>query len=256
MSDPESLIVDASDPAVTVLTLNRPDRRNALSIDLLERLRNAVESAQSEPGRRVLIIRGAGPAFCAGLDFHEAADPALAHRSSRALAACYRAICTSPLVTIAAAHGAAMGGGAGLVAACDLAVAADDLRVAYPEVHRGLVAALVTCLLRRQLHDRQIRELTLLGHPVSADRALQLGLVNRVVPRAALDESAAALAAEACRGAPGAIARTKTLLDQLDPIAPLLDHALEFHLLARNSDEAREGVAAFLEKRPPRWGGP
>jgi methylglutaconyl-CoA hydratase len=254
MPDNPTLISEHPDPAVTILTLNRPDRRNALSIDLLEQLRGAVESAQSEPGRRVLILRGAGPAFCAGLDFNEAADPALSHRSSRALAACYRAICTSPLVTIAAAHGAAMGGGAGLVAACDLAIAADDLRLAYPEVHRGLVAALVTCLLRRQLHDRQIRELTLLGQAVSAERALQLGLINRVVPRATLDDAAAALAAEARRGAPGAIARTKTLLDQLDPIAPLLDHALEFHLQARNSDEAKEGIAAFMEKRPPKWG--
>src|SRR3954462_8222542 len=116
----ESVVqIDRADPQVTVLTLNRPDKRNALSIELMEQLTHAVGAAKDDLARRVIIIRGAGPTFCAGLDLKEAAEPLNAHRSATAAAAMFEAIATTPLVTIAAAHGAAMGGGAGLVAACD-----------------------------------------------------------------------------------------------------------------------------------------
>jgi len=252
----ELVLVDAADPVVTVLTLNRPDKRNALSIGLIDQLTTAIQRAGGEPGRRVLILRANGPAFCAGLDLGEAADPASAGRSAEALAALYLAICHSPLVTIAAAQGAAFGGGAGLLAACDFVVAGEDLHIGFPEVRRGLVAALVTCLVRRQLGDRWARELVLLGEPVPAGRALDLGLVNRVVPVTGLLTTARELAQECCKGAPGAIARTKRLLDDLAPrpIEEELRRALQYHLEARQSAESAEGIAAFREKREPRWG--
>src|SRR3982750_3416528 len=113
--DPSPILVDAADPAVTVVTLNRPDKRNALSIALIEQLTAAVRAAEADRARRVVVLRGAGPAFCAGLDLHEAADPAAAGRSAEALAALYLAIVRSPLVVVAVARGAAFGGGAGLV---------------------------------------------------------------------------------------------------------------------------------------------
>ena len=149
-----------------------------------------------------------------------------------------------------------MGGGAGLIGACDFAVVSEDFRIAYPEVHRGLVAALVTTLLARQLNDRQVRELILLGHPVDAQNALEMRLVNRIVPAGRLMQVAIDLARESCKGAPGAIARSKKLLDALSAraISLELNRSIAYHLDARNSDEAKEGVAAFLEKRPPRWG--
>src|SRR3982750_996721 len=190
------VLVDSSDPAITVVTLNRPDKRNAMSVALIDALRDAVETATKDLNRRVLIIRGAGPMFCAGLDLKEAGDPSIAHRSAEALAKMYQAVCATPLVTIAAAHGVAVGGGAGLIAACDFAVVSEDLRLGYPEVHRGLAAALVTTLLRRQLSDRGVRELVLLGQAVDAANALRMGLVNRVVPVQHLMESAMALARE------------------------------------------------------------
>jgi methylglutaconyl-CoA hydratase len=148
-----------------------------------------------------------------------------------------------------------MGGGVGLLAACDLVVAADDLRVGFPEVRRGLVAALVTALLRRQLSDRVLRELVLLGRTITAAEALSVGLANRVVPPDRLMDEAASLATQAVRGAPGAIARTKRLLDDLAarPIVDELGRALQYHLEARDAAEAAEGIAAFLEKREPRW---
>jgi methylglutaconyl-CoA hydratase len=254
--DPSPVLVDATDPAVTVVTLNRPDKRNALSIALIEQLTAAIREAEADCARRVIVLRGAGPVFCAGLDLHEAADPATAGRSAEALAELYLSISRSPLVVIVAAQGAAFGGGAGLVAGADLVVAADDLKIGFPEVRRGLVAALVTCLVRRQVGDRTARELILLGQDVPAGRAMELGLVNRVVPVADLGGAALGLAREVCRGAPGSIARTKRLLDDLAarPLEEDLRRALAYHLEARHSAESAEGIAAFREKRAPRWG--
>jgi methylglutaconyl-CoA hydratase len=251
-----AILVDDSDPTTTILTLNRPEKRNALSILLLEQLIEAVEYAAQDRKRRVLIIRGAGPTFCAGLDLKEASDPAKSHQSAETLAKMYHAVATSPLVTIAAAHGVAMGGGSGLISACDFVVATDDFKLSYPEVHRGLIAALVTTLLRRQLGDRQVRELTILGQTITGQKALELGVLNRVVPHPQLMETCVELARQVCLGAPGAIARTKKLLDLTAPrsVREELDRALAFHLEARESSEAKEGVAAFLEKRRPNWG--
>ncbi len=248
----ELVLIDESDPQVTVITLNRPEKRNALSIDLIMQARDAVKSASSDSNRRVILFRANGPAFCAGLDLKEATDPTKAHGSAVGLCEMYRTIATTPLITIAHAHGAAMGGGAGFLAACDFVVASNDLRLGYPEVHRGLVAALVTTLLRRQLGERVVRELVLLGQIVDARRALDLGLINRI----GSFEDAMTLAGEACKGAPGAIGRSKRLLDSLAARSTDEDlkYALDFHLQARESSEAAEGMRAFLEKRPAVWG--
>jgi methylglutaconyl-CoA hydratase len=249
-------LIDDSDSLITVATLNRAEKRNALSIALMEELTSALRVASSDPIQRVLILRGAGPVFCAGLDLQEASDTALSDRSSHALADLYATLCATPLVTVACAHGAAYGGGVGLLASCDLVVAADDLRIGFPEVHRGLVAALVTCMVRRQVAERDLRELVLLGQTIAAPRALAVGLVNRVVSANTAMAESMTLAKQACKGAPGAIARTKRLLDELSPrtIAEDLRRALAFHFEARESAEAAEGVAAFLERREPRWG--
>lgn len=254
MNDP-LLQIESPSPAIATIALNRPDKRNALSIELTAQLADAIESASRDPQRRVLIIRGNGPVFCAGLDLHEAGDESKSAESARNLARVYLSLAGSPLITIASAQGGAFGGGAGLLAAVDLAVAADDLRVGFPEVHRGLVAGLVTALLRRQLGDRDIRDLILMGRTIDAATARSLGLVQQVVNSGALAESTLNLARAACEGAPGAIARSKRLLDDLSP-RPLhadIERALADHLTARNSAEAREGIAAFREHRKPIW---
>lgn len=252
MSD-SLLIIDEADPAIVRLTLNRPERRNALNLKLIGEVRDTVRKISAQGGRRIILLDGAGPGFCAGLDLRETADP---HATAALLMEMYEAIALSPLITIAAVHGAAMGGGAGLVAACDFAIAADDLRLAYPEVRRGLVAALVTCLLKRQIGDGAARQLILLGRELTAAEAVAKGLVTHVVHGSQLHQQAAALAREACRGAPGAISRTKRLLDDLAarPLSDDLRIALRYHDDARDAAEAVEGAAAFREKREPRWG--
>lgn len=248
--------VDRSDPRITVVTLNRPEKRNALSVALMEQLHSAIADAAADLRTRVLILRGEGPSFCAGLDLSEAADAQLAHKSAQTLRNLYESLCRSPLVTIAAAQGAVMGGGVGLLAACDLVVAAEDLKISFPEIHRGLVAALVTALLERQVNGRVLRELIVLGRTISASEAQAVGLINRIVPTTKLANEADSLARTAIAAAPGAVIRTKQLLDALAPrpIADALDIALQIHLLARNNSEAQEGIAAFREKRQPRWG--
>jgi len=253
--NPQLVLVDAADPQVTTLTLNRPEKRNALSAVLMEALAEAVRAASADHNRRVLVLRGAGPVFCAGLDLTEARNTANSERSAHALAGLYEAISLSPLVTIATVQGSAMGGGVGLMAACDVVVASSDLQIGFPEVRRGLVAALVTALLARQVPQRVLRELILLGQTIPAERALAIGMVNRIVPRDRLDAEAHALSEQALKAAPVAIARTKLLLDELSPrpITSELQRALRYHLQARDDSEAAEGIAAFLEGREPQW---
>jgi methylglutaconyl-CoA hydratase len=248
------LLIDDTDPTRRICTLNRPAKRNALSIELAERLADAIESAD-EPRRRVLILRGNGPVFCAGLDLQEAADASNSQRSARALARLYLCLARSPLITIATAQGGAFGGGAGLLPACDFAVAGDDLRIGFPEVHRGLIAGLVTALLLRQLPQRRVRELILLGRTIGAQEAREIGLIHSIVLTSTLAIAANDLATAASHGAPGAIARTKQLLNDLSarPLEEDIERALKDHLAARNSAESKEGIAAFLEGRKPNW---
>ena len=167
----------------------------------------------------------------------------------------FQTIAASPLVTIAAVHGAAYGGGAGVMACCDFVIAAEDLRICFPEVRRGLLPALVAAALRPRLRDGDLRELLLLGEPIDAPRALQMGIVRQVVPAERLLVEARAMAATILKGGPDAVRRTKRLLGELDSTdrASLFARALEFHKQGGLSDEAREGMAAFREHREPNW---
>jgi methylglutaconyl-CoA hydratase len=142
------------------------------------------------------------------------------------------------------------------MSACDLAVATRDTKFGYPEVRRGLVPALIMTFLRRQLRERDVRELLLVGKMFDAERAQAIGLVNRVVPDvAALDPEVSSIISSILQGAPTALAETKRLLAELwhSPVVTDLDRAHKYHVSARNSAEAREGIAAFNEKRAPSW---
>jgi methylglutaconyl-CoA hydratase len=240
---------------ITILTLNRPAKRNALNADLMEACSEAFESLAQDQTQRVIILRAEGPVFCAGLDLDEAFESENAEHTARLVARVLRAVYQVPQVTIAAVQGAAIAGGAGLMSACDIVVAAQDARIGYTEVRRGLVAALVMTLLHRQVGERDARELLLLGDLISSERARQMGLVSRVVPAEHLMEEAMSLARTALQGGPQSIAQTKKVLDERWPssFTQELDETLLHHLSARDSTEAREGIAAFLEKRNPKW---
>ncbi|HKB91797.1 MAG TPA: enoyl-CoA hydratase/isomerase family protein [Opitutaceae bacterium] len=255
MAAPLFLLADKKS-SITTLTLNRPDKRNALNVELLQELCDAVSVAEQDPSQRILILRGAGSVFCAGLDLNEATNLDRAHGSAELVSQALRRLSETRLVTIASVHGVALAGGAGLMCACDFAVATRDAKFGYPEVHRGLVPGLIMTFLRRQLRERDVRELLLLGKLFDAERALALGLINRVVEdEASLAWEIQGITSSLLQGAPDALSNTKKLLAELwhTPVSADLNRALAFHLTARNSNEASEGIAAFLEKRAPAW---
>src|SRR5437016_5655581 len=238
------VLIENKTPQITVLTLNRPERRNALTIELLTELHAAIKVASEQPHERVLILRGAGAAFCTGLDLREAADHTKAHATAEMVANTLIAISQTRLITIAAVHGAAVAGGAGIMSACDFVIAAERTKIGYPEVRRGLVAGLVMTFLRRQLRERDLRELLLASELTDAERAREIGLVNRVVPSSELENETKKIAASVLQGAPGAIANSKRLMEELWSrlVRDDIEIALRHHLDARESPEAKEGI--------------
>jgi methylglutaconyl-CoA hydratase len=209
------VLIEKKAPQITVITLNRPERRNALTIPLLNELIAAIKVASDEPHERVLILRGAGAAFCTGLDLKEAADRRKAHMSAELVAKTLITLSQADLITIAAVHGAALAGGAGLMSACDFVIAAEGTKIGYPEVRRGLVAGLVMTFLRRQLGERNIRELLFGSELIDAQRAREIGLINRVVPTDQLMNEAQKFADSVLQGAPTALLQTKKLANRM-----------------------------------------
>ena len=249
------VLIEQQSPQVTVLTLNRPERRNALTIELMSELAGAIAAAEADEAQRVLILRGAGLSFCTGMDLNETADASKAHASADNVAKMLLALSQTRLITIASVHGAAVAGGAGIMSACDFVVAAEGTKIGYPEARRGLVAGMVMTFLRRQLRERDVRELLFTGELIDAQRAREIGLVNRVVAPDQVEAEAQKIAASVLQGAPNALKNAKRLLEELwsTSVRQDIDRALVHHLHARESAEAKEGVAAFLEKRSPKW---
>ena len=248
---------------VVVLTLNRPERRNALSRVLVDALSDALDRIAAEPGPRAVVLTGAGPAFCAGMDLKEAAlsnqgfdAERVAIADVQALADLIAQVHALPRPTIAALNGDAYAGGAGLASACDFAIASAGARIGYPEVRRGLVAAIVMHDLIRQAGERRARWLLLTGAAIDAAEAERWGLVNRVVPAEQCLAEAIALGRGLAECGPLAVQTTRHLIDEASGRPNDLRGAAAVSAQVRVSDEAQEGLRAFLEKRPPRWEGP
>ncbi len=246
--------------SVLVVTLNRPEVRNALSRTLRAELTSALSDAAEHDDVRAVVLTGAGAAFCAGLDLNEleeslAFDSAEHRADSQALAALFLQLVRFPKPLVAAVNGSAVAGGAGLVTACDVAVMAQGARLGYTEARIGFVAALVAVLLVRQVGDKHARDLLLSARLIDADEALSLGLVNEVAAPEAVLDRALEIAAGMARNAPGSLRLTKALLANLPGMS--LDTgmawAVDVNALARSGAELGEGVRSFLEKREPNW---
>jgi methylglutaconyl-CoA hydratase len=253
------LVTLQEDGPVAVVTLNRPRERNALSRALVARLRDTIDEVAVESGIRAVVLTGAGPAFCSGMDLKEAvqmeASPDSEHETIAVLqefADLIQAlhVCRKP--TIAAVNGDAIAGGAGLMSACDLAVAIETARVGYPEVRRGLIPAIVVHHLSRQVGDRRTRQLLLTGELISAQEARDWGLINVITPHEVV-ERALAIARQFVDCGPSALATTKHLIDEATGRPQNLRGAAAVSAAARVGAEAREGMRAFVEKRPPIW---
>jgi methylglutaconyl-CoA hydratase len=249
--------------SVRVLTLNRPERRNALSPALQEALLAALEAAEAAPGVRAMVLTGAGGAFCSGLDLGALQDLSARsteenRRDSARFAKLLERLYTHPKPVVAAVNGPAVAGGAGLVNACDLAVMSQDARIGYTEARIGFVGALVGVFLVRQVGEKRAKDLLLSARLVGAEEAERMGLVNEVCAPEGVLSRALARAEALAANAPSSLAMTKLLLASAPSLglAEGLRYAGELNALARTTDDLKEGVAAFLEKRPPRWAPP
>jgi len=262
MSD-ASVLLDVSRAGVAVVTLNRPDKRNAFNAQVIEQLSDVFETLRANTDEaRIVFLRGAGKSFSAGADLEwmkaashyteaENEDDALA------LANMLKRLYDLPQMTVALVHGAAMGGGAGLLAACDIGVVMKDTKIRFSEVRLGLTPATISPFVIRAIGPRWARALFTSGEGFDGNFAYQIGLAQYAVENesemAEIEEHLAKLAFEA---APGAIHDAKKLVDEVADRP--IDHALAVHTAKaiahrRASDEGKEGLAAFLERRKASW---
>ncbi len=257
-SDPVLLRRDADQ--VAYLTLNRPQARNALSIALMAALADALADIAQDRSVHVVVIGGAGPAFCAGHDLREiranpdrAAYAALFDQCSRLM----QQFVNLPKPVIARVHGVATAAGCQLVASCDLAVAADTARFATPGVNIGLFCSTPMVALSRAVSRKAAMEMLLTGDLIDAARARELGLVNRVVPEAELDTAVAALAGQIAAKSPLTLAIGKEAFYRQAETDLASAYRLASETMTRNmmARDAAEGIDAFLAKRHPVWTG-
>jgi methylglutaconyl-CoA hydratase len=242
------------------VTLDRADVRNALSSALLEELRRAFADAAKDATIRLAVLAGEGKDFCAGADLADmkrlgAASPEENRADAARLAAAFRALHAFPRPVVARVQGNVLGGGNGLVAACDVAVCAHDARFAFSEVLLGILPAVISPYVVRRIGDGWARRLFLTGERFGADVALRIGLVTEAVPEGELDSAVEQITANLLLGSPDAQRRVKRLLDAVSPGD--LDAASavtpDFIAEARASAEGQEGLRAFFEKRRPSW---
>jgi enoyl-CoA hydratase/carnithine racemase len=256
----EELLYDARD-GVGRLTINRPERHNALSWSVIAGLRDRVAEARSDPDVHVLVLGGAGDrAFCAGADLGGMADNASyaeVHDSRGALAQLFGDLWSLGKPTIAAVHGYCLAGGFGLALACDLVVAADDSVFGTPEIDRGLWPYMITVPLTRSMPPKKVLELMMTGRRVDAAEADRIGFVTRVVPRGELDTAVEELASTLASKSPSVMRLGRdsfysvwdqSAADALAQLHPLLT-------VNTSLEDTAEGIAAFIEKRPPVWKG-
>jgi methylglutaconyl-CoA hydratase len=239
---------------VARITLNRPEKRNAITSEMMSALHEALQRAAQDSAVRVLLIRGAGKDFCAGLDLlellKEAEDEPGALASARRLGDLYIAMRRHPKLIVAAVQGRALGGGAGIATACDLILAAESAFFAYPEVNLGFIPAIVITMLRRAVNERQAMELAVTGEPLSAPRAYAIGLINRVSPDAEFDTGVEGYVAALVEKSATAMSLSKTLLYQTDGMSfeASIEAGVQANVQARMTEDFKRGVERFLKK--------
>jgi methylglutaconyl-CoA hydratase len=257
----ETLAVERRDDLLWV-ALDNPERANALAPAMIAELTALYQRPLRAEGVRAVVLRGHGKHFSAGADLAHLA--ALAHAGadenradSERLKNLFEAVLRQDALTLALVHGSCVAGGCGLATACDFVVAAADARFLYSEVRIGFVAALVATFLPLRLRGADLRELLLFPDFIGAERAREIGLVDRVVPRDDLERAGEELAAAILQnGSSESIARTKRLLLELPGmnLGDALEHAAEVNARARSTADCRRGIAHVLEhKKPPRW---
>ncbi|MBK8208475.1 MAG: enoyl-CoA hydratase/isomerase family protein [Planctomycetes bacterium] len=261
MSGFDAIKIEVDDElGAATIRLNRPDKRNALSGELVDVLSTELDGLRHNDAIRSVFIRGNGPVFCAGADLAEiqGLQTATVHdnqKNSHKLRDFFVKLYSFPKPTIAVVHGAALAGGCGLATCCDFVVATREATFGYPEVKIGFIPAIVMVLLTHQIGERNARDLCLSARTIDADEAHRLGLVTKVVVQADLDATIHAMAKMLHGNAPQAMATVKRMFWRLHEMGTeeALVWASDMNAMARSTDECKEGIGAFLEKRKPKW---
>jgi methylglutaconyl-CoA hydratase len=248
------------DGAVATVTLARPDSHNALNAALVEELTRCLEEISDDERVRVAVLAGEGRSFCAGADVGYMGETAAFSyeenlEDARRLAMMFWTIDECPKPLIAKVQGAAMGGGAGLLAVADVAVVDAEARFAFSEVRLGIAPATIAPFVVRKIGASHARSLFLTGERFGAERAREIGLAHEVVSRNELDAAVEKKVGELLNGGPVAQATVKALLRRLETTEPMEAPGLTARVISelRTGEEGQEGLAAFLEKREPRW---
>ena len=246
--------------AIGTVTLNRPEKRNALNATMVDEIGSALDELIKDEAVRVIVLNANGGVFCAGADLQSIRDlQSASHEEnledSRKLRDLFLKLYSSPKPTIAAVHGPALAGGAGLATCCDFIVASERASFGYPEVKIGFVAALVMVLLTRQIGERRVKNLLLTGDAITAAQAGSMGLATSIVLHDSLNVEVEAIASKLCHASPEATALTKEFLAQVwdGDLEANLEKAAQFNATTRATTDCKEGIAAFVEKRKPNW---
>lgn len=251
---PELVHLDVEAGRATI-TLDSPDNRNALSRQLRAELRQALADALADDAVRVLVLTHTGRVFCSGMDLRESSGAGASSQGINDFPDLLETLWTAQKPVVARVGGPARAGGVGLLASCDLALAADDATFAFTEVRLGIVPAVISVPLLPRLQPRAAHELFLTGEVFGAARAVEIGLLNAAVPADRLDDEVGRYVGMLALGAPRALAATKQLLQagSSQGFGQRLREASELSAGFFASEEGQEGIAAFREKRPARW---
>lgn len=254
----EDAVLLAVEGPVATITLNRAEAKNRLDVDAMRRMGDHLQSTADNPEVRVVVITGSGTTFCSGADLAgavAAAEGGFASGGAGGLVALLEAMLDHPKPLVARVQGHVAGGGNGLVAACDIAVASADARFAFSEVRVGVAPAIISVVCLQVMHRRDAQELLLTGDRVVASRALQAGLLTSVAEAHALDTAVQGYVDALLMGGPEALRNTKDLLRRVPALSRDDAFAWTSQMSAGlfTSEEAREGMTAYLEKRKPEW---
>jgi methylglutaconyl-CoA hydratase len=255
MAQDSSVVLYRVEGSIALITLNRPEKRNALNDEVVAGIKSALKKATSDQGIRVVVLTGAGKDFCSGADLSAlqkisgaSVDENVA--DARALLELFLLIRQVPVPVVAAVRGRALAGGCGLASACDLVLAAGSARFGYPEVKIGFVPAIVMAILRRNVSEKRAFELITRGAEISADEARQFGLVNQVFSEETFDSDVTDYVTEFEKMSLSAVALTKSLLYQIDGLsfAEALETGTDVNVIARLTKDCQERISKFLKK--------
>jgi len=255
MPDENKVVLYTNEGSIGRITLNRPEKRNALNYEVIAGIAGALREAEGDERTRAIVITGSGKDFCSGADLsalEKTSEASVAENmeDARSLMELFLSIRKVRVPVVAAVRGRALAGGCGLASACDIVLASNSARFGYPEVKIGFVPAIVMAILRRNVSEKRAFELITLGEEIGAEEAKQIGLINRVFKDETFDQEVTDYVDRFDKTSKSAVSLTKKLLYQIDGLAftEALETGVDVNVIARMTDDSRQGIARFLQK--------